>query len=433
MNIHISLLLTLCTSLASACRTVDNDSESKGLLGKTQIKKEICAETGKPQPGTTYALTVFPNLDEEWPKCDTAEKAEFADFETKIHALQTQLADSNRKFNFRGFHAKSHGCMYGFLNVNDPATRNTIGKYQDLRKFADAKEPTKYGLFSEPKKYEVYLRFSNAQGKFQNDRSPDGKGIAIKIMNAGRTMSGSQDFTMSNTPICNAATAAEFMVLGHSLASGLGETAKLLTKPVERKAIIGTLSSGASWKPSVATETYWTRTAYKMGPYAAKYFVQPVACSGESTSDHQKPKLSFQALQEYMKYQSDLTKMEDYYRDELAARNTKGDICFDFMVQFQTDPQNTPVENPTVLWDNTMSPPVKVAQIVIPKNQQFNSTTANQFCEKLGFSPENFLEEHRPMGHMNRARLSVYHSSRVFRQKQYGTPPEPKSISQLKK
>ena len=65
------------------------------------------------------------------------------------------------------------------------------------------------------------------------------------------------------------------------------------------------------------------------------------------------------------------------------------------------------VEDPTVPWDETASPYVKVATIRIPI-QSFESDEQMQFGENLSFTPWHALAEHRPLGGINRARLKVY-------------------------
>lgn len=436
------LSMTALLILQTSCRTTEKDSETKGLLGGGQkVKPNRCVSTGQPIPGSQYSLVKFPGLDQEWAPCAETEKREFEKFSAGVKELQLKHRNSQKQhpekgkdFKFRGFHAKSHGCLAGEMTVNNPATRGTKNTYRNLRRFRDASEPSAYGLFAERnKKFAVYVRFSSAQGEFQNDRSPDGKGIAIKVMDAGPSLNGSHDFTMSNTPICNAATAEEFMTLVHSVANGLGATAKLLTKKVERNAILGTLASGAKWKPSIASEQYWTRTAFKMGPYAAKYSVKPEPCPGQNADTVDTSALDSKRYGEYLRFQKNLTKLPNYYLEELEARAKKQDICFGVYTQFQTDPMKTPVENPAILWSEKTSPPIRLARIKLPTNinQEFNTAENKDFCERLGFSPEFFIKEHAPMGHMNRARLAVYKSSREFRQKQYQKAREPKTLTNL--
>jgi len=63
-----------------------------------------------------------------------------------------------------------------------------------------------------------------------------------------------------------------------------------------------------------------------------------------------------------------------------------------------------PIENPTIEWT---SPFIKIATIKIPK-QQFNSPAQESFGENLSFTPWRCVQEHQPLGGVNRARKAVY-------------------------
>ena len=79
----------------------------------------------------------------------------------------------------------------------------------------------------------------------------------------------------------------------------------------------------------------------------------------------------------------------------------------DFLVQGQTSPWIMPVEDPTVVWDETKSPPIPVATLRIPP-QEFDTPAVREFDENLSFSPWHALTIHRPLGGINRCRRKVY-------------------------
>ena len=81
----------------------------------------------------------------------------------------------------------------------------------------------------------------------------------------------------------------------------------------------------------------------------------------------------------------------------MSAHLQEREARFDFLVQLQTDPVAMPVEDPTVVWDETASPYQKAATIRIP-SQSFESMEQMQFCENLSFTPWHALCEHRPLG-----------------------------------
>ena len=110
---------------------------------------------------------------------------------------------------------------------------------------------------------------------------------------------------------------------------------------------------------------------------------------------------------------------DGYLRDAMRGQLASGGACFDFMVQFQTDPETMPIEDATVEWDESESPFRKVATIDIPQ-QQFESAAQMEFCENLAFNPWNTLAEHEPLGGLNRARKELYSELATFRHDRNG-------------
>jgi hypothetical protein len=138
---------------------------------------------------------------------------------------------------------------------------------------------------------------------------------------------------------------------------------------------------------------YWSTTPYKLGPGAVKYTASP--------SDRE----------------LDATKaagtMKDYLREAMVERLPKGKdpVVYHFLVHRQSDPMREPIEDPTVEWKTAA---VEVATITI-EPQGFSSTEQLEFCENLTFNPWHALEEHRPLGGINRARNPVYQMSTKLR------------------
>src|SRR5690606_20131935 len=96
---------------------------------------------------------------------------------------------------------------------------------------------------------------------------------------------------------------------------------------------------------------------------------------------------------------------------------------FDFFIQFQTDADAMPVENPTVAWSSQY---IKVATLTIYA-QIFDSNAQMQFGDNLSFNPWHCLPEHRPLGGFNRVRKRVYETMSKFRHDKNKLPDnEPK-------
>ena len=80
-----------------------------------------------------------------------------------------------------------------------------------------------------------------------------------------------------------------------------------------------------------------------------------------------------------------------------------------------------PIEDPTVLWKSAWE---RVATIEIDA-QDFDFPARWEWGNKLSFSPWHALDEHRPLGGINRARKIVYPASFDLRLQNLNAPKEP--------
>lgn len=482
MKISRQLILLVMTGFLG-CRTSGTINELKQAPGDGADKTPAAPAGAKVIPGTVEALTVFPALNQEQPFEPSAEAIEFSLFEDVINIMQDELRNQHKPqkpHTLRGFHAKAHGCLAGKLyvvgNPEFPAVYTSL--YGN-----DLVAKTRKGIF-DPASGEavanssqfshalpVLVRYSNSQGKYQSDRNPDGKGMAMKVLGPGGQ---DHDFTMSDTPTCNSKTAAHFMAFGMALA-GIHKEIQLPTdadlqfenspmhkriverlkvkkqnlgdqfpptlnflvdgdNTTQRAAVKEMIKSSVGMTNSIDLQ-YWSRTPYHLGPdHAVKFSAIPRKCcvagngfeaiagcqnnqsaSGGFLSSVWKKTQSVSGTLK-TKISERITKLKetDSFRANLM-RSAMDNICFDFAYQFQTDSKNTPVENPTIGWTNALAPLVVFAKVVLPA-QEFDSEEQNSFCEDLSFTPGHFLPEHEPMGHMNRARIAVYDSSTKHRQ-----------------
>jgi hypothetical protein len=307
------------------------------------------------------------------------ETAQFESFAKEISDIQTKQAKDHSQPVERGFHAKAHGCLWGHVEPwpnRDPRTR--------------------FGVFAEPgQSRPVWVRFSNGVGWSQGDSKLDARGMAVKVMNVeGRKYAPdeehTQDFLMTNTPTPVGRNGEQFMSFARANAAGLFPSLLfLVTHP--RSGAPALLRTNAI--SSTVTEQYWGGAAYHLGAHqAVKFTAKPCACSPPRSTVRDDP---------------------DYLREDLvwAAR---GGVCYTFFVQFQVNPVDTPIEDAAREWSEEVSPPVPVANIVLPP-QEFDTPAEREFCQSLSFSPWHSVPAHKPMGHINRARRYVYAASRAFR------------------
>ena len=146
--------------------------------------------------------------------------------------------------------------------------------------------------------------------------------------------------------------------------------------------------------PSTISEQYWSGSAYHLGAHqAVKLTVKPCSTARRRDPDGAG---------------------DSRLRTDLTAAAAEG-FCFRMFVQFQTDARETPIEDASHEWTEEESPLVAVGMITIPA-QDIREPSRDAFCRSLSFNPWHAIAAHQPMGHINRARKSVYSASREHRE-----------------
>jgi hypothetical protein len=142
---------------------------------------------------------------------------------------------------------------------------------------------------------------------------------------------------------------------------------------------------------------YWSTQPYRFGKQyrAVKYYLRPSAGNNIVNEN--------------------ITE-DDYLRRNLGQTLASNSVAFEFFVQFQTDPEKMPIEDPTVAWDSDF---IKLATLEIPA-QEFDSNEQLDYGQNLSFNSWHALTEHRPLGSFNRARKRAYEAMSDFRHKANG-------------
>ena len=91
------------------------------------------------------------------------------------------------------------------------------------------------------------------------------------------------------------------------------------------------------------------------------------------------------------------------------------------MVQFRTDPATMPLDQGMVRWSNTASPPVHVADLILPQ-QDITIRGQSAYGENLSWNIWRVTEDHRPQGSIAEARRVVYAASANLRRNVNGVP-----------
>ncbi|MGB5378130.1 SRPBCC family protein [Muriicola sp.] len=295
----------------------------------------------------------------------------------------------------RQIHTKMHGCV--------KATFKVEGNLPD---------DLKVGVFKNPTSYNAWVRFSNSNTKPQKDKKKDIRGIAIKLMgvpgekilNDQRTEK-SQDFLLMTSETFFSKNIAEFRkTLKASTAKSKIKLALYFLNPTHWGILKRVMRSMVKCSNPLDMQ-YWSTQPYQYGApdKAVKYYLKP---SPDNVILNEN------------------TKEENYLSINMAQTLYSNPAEFDFYVQFQTDAETMPIEDPTVEWTSQF---FKVATLTIVA-QEFDATEQMTFGENLSFNSWHSLPEHRPLGSFNRARRRVYEAMSRYRHEKNGLPVfEPKN------
>ena len=286
----------------------------------------------------------------------------------------------------RDAHPKAHGLVRAQFIVLD-------GLPPELR----------FGVFKTPRAFDALIRFSAGNVEVQEDTIPQAAGMAIKLLGVeGEKLlerekdAKTQDFIMINAPIFFVRNLKDYALLHEYMAKDqLKEFFR--TRPAETNAI-KIIRGQQLFNPLQVR--YWSMTPYLLGDRAIKFSATPLSRTTNTPPEQTGP---------------------DFLREAMMKQVGDEDVYFEFGVQLQTDPVKMPVEDPLVMWDETVSPFQRVAIIRIPK-QDISAKSWVEFAENLSFTPWHSLSEHRPLGSNNRARRAIYEAISQFRHERNGVP-----------
>lgn len=255
----------------------------------------------------------------------------------------------------------------------------------------------RHGLFAMPGHYDAIIRFANASKA--DDREKDIRGMSIKVIGIkGKSLwgeNGTQDFILNSHPALFAATPEDFLAFIKAMHAD--RVWWYFFNPLDLH--LDSLLLLYKARKVIANPfliDYWSTTPYRLGDnesVAVKYSIK--SCSQHTSQMPASPD-------------------EDFLRVTMAEHLHEEAACFNFMVQFQSDPKTMPVEDASVVWDESESEFLKVATITI-NEQAFNSRQAHFNCENMTFNPWQSLPAHKPLGGINRARKQVYEEIGAYR------------------
>jgi hypothetical protein len=264
----------------------------------------------------------------------------------------------------------------------------------------------KVGVFKEAKSFPAWIRFSNGETHLSKDSKKDFRGFAIKLMNVpGKKL----DLTHPDI------TSHDFILLNNKtfISNDIEQFTKvlyLLTTPHKlsswpRKFMIALSSiplikrvGKAKVKIKHPGEIpYFSTTPYRFGDEskAVKYAVIPSPNNKLLYPD---------------------TESKDFLGVNMASTLKEHELVFDFCIQFQTDADKMPIEDPTIEWTSEL---IKLATIRIPR-QVIDTQERKNIGENLSYNIWHSLAEHRPLGIFNRLRAHIYEEMYSFRHQHNG-------------
>ena len=328
-------------------------------------------------------MTAQLELNTEYPPA-----GEQAHIDSLIAGLQAKMeADYATTRVLRDAHPKMHGCVRGVFEIL-PRLTTDLG----------------IGLFAEPRSYPVWARFSNQNGTASPDTKADIRGVAIKLMGV------SGEKLIESDPYC---TTHDFILISDSrfvtkdvaefdgLVKGLrGGAPKLAWYFLTHLRVLRNLMGSLKKFSNPLSIRYFSVAPYLLGSRAVKYSLTPR--SSEQTPIPYKP-------------------VDDYLKQAMVNQLAVREAVFDFAVQYQTDPDTMPIEDPGITWNESVSPFLKVATLTIP-SQVFDTQERAEFGDHLSFNPWRCLPQHKPIGGISRARGQVYQALSKFRHNRNQVP-----------
>lgn len=312
-------------------------------------------------------------------------------FDAYVEIFRAIQARKSRKYGAgRTLHRKQLTAARGLLEV--------LG---DLPEFA------RHGLFAAPGRYETWLRLSNGGLDHAPDKTPDIRGLAIKVLGVqgeaalGNGPAKSQDFLLINQEKFAFPRSDEFVAFVQAAADGGGALLKHLFK---RYGPLGGVAQLASMLKTVsrpfggfATEPLHSVLPIACGPYAVRVRLVPAASNGSATPGAKAKK-----------------KAADFWGADFAARLASQELAWELQLQPFVNESHTPIEDASVNWD---TPYTTVARLLLP--QQDSGSAAGQALAQQAeagvFDPWQALAAHRPLGEVQRARKVVYFASQQGR------------------
>ena len=275
-----------------------------------------------------------------------------------------------------------------FLRLNGVAH----GRFEVSKNIPDE---FKVGLFSEPKTYPAWVRYSCDIPDGVPERG-ETVGLGIKLFGVEGhkclepdSLAPTVDFLLQNHPVF-------FVNDAQDMALAFRDFTAWIETHEDTAAILDAMKKDVK---SVLDSELWSVIPFRFGSQMhCKYKIEPEVVSMGPDPDYDKP---------------------GYLKADLHERLMNSEVRLRFMVQLQKDEAAMPLDKATLLWDEALSKPVHVATLILPV-QDIDSRNQSTYGETLAFNPWRTLKEHEPVGSLADARKIVYQASADVRRNYNG-------------
>jgi hypothetical protein len=304
------------------------------------------------------------------------------------------------------------------------------------------------GIYATPGRHEALVRFSNGSPHTGADALlGTALGMGLKLFGIeGPTLledepdSGTFDYAMINHPVFFANTVEHYRYIQGLFLRPRHAPSSAEESPAAARAqlhqVLHDFLTGCgqlppekwAWEPlfvllgargkpivNLLLCTYWTMGAVRHGDYVAKVRVAPTEASAAGV----------------VRRAIDPVSAEEAFRPALVAELRERPCEFDIQVQLCVDQAKMPVEEPSELWPEALSPFVPVAKLRLPR-QDIGGDDNLALQDATSITPWRVTEAHRPLGNIMRARKEVYRQSSILRHQLNGqVRKEPRNVADV--
>jgi hypothetical protein len=297
--------------------------------------------------------------------------------ETAQHIKSLILQNFNKHSHaYRGTHLKTQGLVKGTMTVRDNLSEDFI-----------------QGLFQPGKVYNVIMRYANEPFKIDPDTTPGPRGVGMKVfLDRDKT----QDILMNNAPILeltDVETTRDIFAIRDKYFEDQEGMEKELKKRDDTKKQMAPFQLPNT---DIMGMQFFQQAPFRFGPYIGKFSLVPSKSQYAKTHGKVPKDASPTILREWI---------EEYYLDS--------DAEYTLSVQLCENVDTEPIEDTSVEWKTTFH---ELADIVFPKQEAFSAKRRVFWEEKMRLDPWAGMEQHKPVGGVNRVRRGVYGKSREQRQ-----------------